>query len=161
MFVPDPQIPIAAGSASDLERVDAVIRVLYESLSFEKGSRPLLNQVGSLFAPKASIVRITEDGPASMDIRSFIGALQTLVDKGHLTYFLEVELARRTESFGDIAHVFSTFETRYGDEEGANRVRRGVASIQLYRRDERWWITGMVWDRETFSKPLPAAYLPL
>ncbi|HET9949763.1 MAG TPA: hypothetical protein VFQ22_12635 [Longimicrobiales bacterium] len=69
--------------------------------------------------------------------------------------FWERELARRTEEFGNVAHVLSSYDSRVGSEESAP-VARGVNSIQLLRYGGRWWIESIVWDLETPALPLPA-----
>jgi hypothetical protein len=37
---------------------------------------------------------------------------------------------------------------------------RGINSIQMVRKDGRWWITSIIWDEETGAGPVPAKYLP-
>jgi hypothetical protein len=33
-------------------------------------------------------------------------------------------------------------------------------SIQLYRRDGRWWVSSILWTRESEEARIPAEYLP-
>ena len=62
------------------------------------------------------------------------------------------------QQYGDIAHVMSTYEKhRWGDTTVAGR---GINSIQLVRKDNRWWVTSIIWDEETGAGPVPAKYLP-
>ena len=70
--------------------------------------------------------------------------------------FYEVEIARRIDEFGNMAHVWSAYEARtaLGDSEPE---RRGVNSIQLFREaDGRWWIMSMIWDNERPGLVLPS-----
>lgn len=72
--------------------------------------------------------------------------------------FREREIARREELFGNIAHVFSTYEgVREGDPEP---FVRGINSIQLLNDGSRWWIVSVYWQAEGPVNPLPARYLP-
>ncbi len=71
--------------------------------------------------------------------------------------FRERELARRTEQFGHIAHVFSTYEGRMETEP---TVIRGINSIQLMNDGTRWWIISVFWEAERPDNPLPQQYLP-
>ena len=44
---------------------------------------------------------------------------------------------RSTETFGQIVHVFSTYESRHARGD-AEPFQRGINSIQLYHDGERW-----------------------
>ena len=76
-----------------------------------------------------------------------------LVERG----FHERELARRTERFGHIAHVFSTYE---GKVAGDAPPMRGINTIQLMNDGRRWWIVSLMWEAESPKLGLPAEYLP-
>lgn len=47
--------------------------------------------------------------------------------------FFETAVAQRIETFGNIAHVFSTYESRHAP--GEKPYARGVNSFQLVRQD--------------------------
>ena len=72
--------------------------------------------------------------------------------------FYETEISRATEIFGNIAHAFSTYESRRRPQEAP--FARGINSIQLLHDGERWWVTAMVWDAERADNTIPARYLP-
>jgi hypothetical protein len=62
--------------------------------------------------------------------------------------FYEVEISRRIDLFGNIAHVWSGYEARTSPD-AADVERRGINSIQLFRHaDLGWRILAMVWDNE-------------
>ncbi len=71
--------------------------------------------------------------------------------------FHEVEVARRVERFGCIAHVFSTYESRRTPD--GEPFVRGVNSIQLVHDGARWWVLTVMWDTERELQPLPAELL--
>jgi len=71
--------------------------------------------------------------------------------------FIEREVARRVEQYGDIAHVFSTYEAR--QSEGGPVILRGINSFQLVRHAGRWWMVSIMWQAETPQNPLPPEYL--
>ncbi|MET0208460.1 MAG: hypothetical protein ABW220_05430, partial [Burkholderiaceae bacterium] len=73
--------------------------------------------------------------------------------------FFEREAARTSESFGQIAHVFSTYESRHAAGD-AKPFQRGINSIQLAYDGKRWWIVNLVWRAEDKALPLPERYLP-
>jgi hypothetical protein len=71
--------------------------------------------------------------------------------------FFESETARKTESFGQIAHVFSTYESRHAP--GEKPFQRGINSIQLMNDGTRWWIVTIFWQGEDEKNPIPEKYL--
>jgi hypothetical protein len=73
------------------------------------------------------------------------------------TAFYEQELFRITESFGNIAHCFSTYAVR--TEENGEIERRGINSIQLLKGSKRWYIMNVFWSNETETEKLPSKYL--
>ena len=62
--------------------------------------------------------------------------------------FFEVEIARRIDVLGNMAHVWSLYEARTAPDD-AKAERRGINSIQLYKDADRGWrIMSMIWDNE-------------
>jgi hypothetical protein len=60
--------------------------------------------------------------------------------------FYEVETGRRVDLFGNIAHVWSSYEARTSPDDETPE-RRGINSIQLFRHPELGWrIIAMIWD---------------
>jgi len=72
--------------------------------------------------------------------------------------FYEKEIARRTEQFGNIAHVWSTYESRH-HEDDPEPFMRGINSIQLFNDGKRWWIVSIYWQQESADAPIPEKYL--
>ena len=63
----------------------------------------------------------------------------------------------RVEQFANIAHVFSTYESRR--EKDAAPFARGINSFQLVKLGPRWWVASIMWDAERAGVTIPAAYL--
>jgi hypothetical protein len=146
---------------SDTESLDTIILALYATVSGPAGTERDTPRMRDLFMPGAHLVRtsIAEDGtPLAkvMDVESYV---QDTADYFRLNGFYEVEIARRTDLFGQIAQVFSTYEAR-NDPGEAGPFKRGINSIQLFNDGQRWWIVNMLWDNERDDNPLPARYLP-
>jgi len=125
--------------------LDRVITEMYASMCFEAGERPDWNRQRELFAPDARLVRVNDSGVFEFSLRAFQENLDATIDGG-LTSFWEGELWRETHAFGDVAHVLSAYEIR--SSRGGAVVDRAIKSIQLFRRDDRWWISAMLWRRE-------------
>jgi hypothetical protein len=73
--------------------------------------------------------------------------------------FFEHGIRTQVEQFGNIAHVWSTYESRHAAED-PQPFARGVNSIQLLKSDGRYYIVEILWDSETPTSRIPAQYLP-
>ena len=80
-------------------------------------------------------------------------------ERGDSTAFFESEVARKSDCFGNVCQVFSTYEGRHapGDEKP---FVRGINAIQLVKDGKRWWIANAIWTDETKDNPIPKEYLP-
>jgi hypothetical protein len=167
----------AIGSAQTLKRreapappdaasVDAIVAALYGSVSHAADASPDFDRmrriflyVGMLVPPKAARADFR-----ALDVDQFAERYEKSVaarkEKGEpATGFFEREISRRTDCFGNICQVFSTYESRHSATD-ATPFQRGINSIQLLRDGNRWWIASVVWDVERADNPIPAAYLP-
>ena len=92
---------------------------------------------------------------AVMDHQMFVdGSNDGLVRRG----FFEREIHRTTRRFGNVAHVFSTYEMR--ERADGPVIGRGINSIELFWDGTRWWIAAAQGDDERPDNPIPIEYLP-
>ena len=131
--------------------LDEIIAAMYASFSFERGEEPNWALQEQIFAADARLVRVNDNGVFEFDPRSFRADLERMIASGALPSFWEGETARETREFADIAHVLSTYEMR--ESRGGKFVAKAVKSIQLFKRDGKWWISAMLWRREPASAP--------
>ncbi|MDX1393874.1 MAG: hypothetical protein R3195_05765 [Gemmatimonadota bacterium] len=157
------EIAAAAGwpeaDPADVESVDAIIEALYDVISGPAGEARDWDRFKSLMAPQARLIP-TGRGQNGVGYQAWTpdqyaeqaGAF--LEQRG----FFEVEAARTTDEFGQIAHAFSTYESRWNadDEEPFDR---GINSIQLLNDGDRWWILNIFWAAESSGLTIPDRYL--
>jgi hypothetical protein len=149
---------------ADVASIDAIITAAYDSISGPPGKRDW-DRERSLFIPGARLIPTTENAgetslvgkitPHIMDIDGFIAHVHDYVEKNG---FYEKEIARRTERFDRIAHVWSTYESRHKAND-PEPFMRGVNSIQLFYDENRWWIVSIYWQHESSEHPIPEKYL--
>ena len=149
---------------SDVESIDAIITAAYDSISGLPGKRDW-NRERSLFIPGARLIPTAENAgeislggeitPHMLDIDGFIARVGDYLEKNG---FFEREIARRTEQFGQMAHVWSTYESRH-NEDDPEPFMRGINSVQLFNDGKRWWIVSIYWQQENASAPIPQEYL--
>jgi len=146
----------------DVESIDAVIAATYDVISGAAGKKRDWNRERSLFYPGALIIPTAsvpgrndvDLEPQMLDVEAYIARVEPLLQKG----FYEKEVARRTEQFGRIAHVWSTYESRYNASD-PEPFMRGINSFQLFNDDKRWWILSICWQHESAKHPIPEKYL--
>jgi hypothetical protein len=157
----EPKAEAPRAKPADVASVDAIIAALYDVISGPAGAPRDWDRMRSLFAPGARLIPVVErpDGGATArvtDVEGFIkGSEPYLKDRG----FFEREVARKAEAFGNISHVFSTYESRHAKDD-PNPFARGINSIQLLKDGDRWWIVTVYWDAEGPGRPIPDRYLP-
>jgi hypothetical protein len=143
----------------DVESVDAIIDALYDVISGDAGEDRDWDRFHSLFLPGADLVPtlVTPDG----SIRHVVWSPEEYVERNGddlMTIgFYEEEIGRTTEEFGNLAHVFSTYESRAGRD--GEVFQRGINSIQLMWNGERWFVVNIAWDAEREGNEIPERYL--
>jgi hypothetical protein len=135
--------------------LDSIIAEMYDSVCFERETRPDWKRQAAIFAPQARMVRINDGGVFEFDQDSYRENFEAMIDSGEMPSFWEGELWRETRQFNDMAHVLSAYETRRS--RNGEVMNRGVNSLQLFRRDGRWWISAMIWRREGKDVRIPSA----
>jgi len=155
---PSPSTPVA--NPADVGSMDAILAAVYDVISGPAGKKRDWDRMRSLFIPGA---RLIPTGPRPGNAYgSRVLSVEDYVTRGDAIFekegFFEKELARRTESFGQIAHVFSTYEARHSPADPKPFIR-GINSIQLMNDGKRWWIITIFWQAEDVQNPLPEKYL--
>ncbi len=69
--------------------------------------------------------------------------------------FYEKELQRKTQVFGHVAQVFTSYEFELTRPDGPVK-RQGINCIQLIKDKDRWWVTNIMWHAASDKEPLPA-----
>jgi hypothetical protein len=132
---------------------------LYDLISGPADHERPWEEVSSLFLPGARIRMeiVGEDGSTRSCDWSVDSFAKEAAEHYRRAGFWEREIARKTERFGNIAHIFSTYESRVGDPKGPPATR-GINSVQVLRRGEIWRIAGIVFQIELSDTPIPSEY---
>lgn len=145
----------------DVESIDAIIAAAYDVISGPGDKKRNWNRERSLFYPGARVIPTAsvpgrndvDLEPQMLDVEGYITRAEPLLQKG----FYEKEVARRTEQFGRIAHVWSTYESRH-DPSDPEPFMRGINSFQLSNDGKRWWILSICWQHESREHAIPERY---
>lgn len=147
---------------ADVKSVDTIIRAYYDSISGPKGEARKWDRMRSLFMASGRFVapRVTNGkvNPVVITPEEFVAANRRYFEAGG---YFETEIHRTVNEFGNVAQVFSTYESRHAKSE-AKPYSRGINSIQLMKAGGRWWIINILWDYENqeAGHQIPLKYLP-
>jgi len=153
--------PAPAAKPADVASPDAILAAVYDVISGPPGPRDW-DRFNSLFAPGARLIPVGPKKDGTGISATVMSPLDYSTRAG--SYFLkngfvEREASRKTERYGDIMQVFSTYESRH-DAKDEKPFARGINSFQLYYDGTRWWVVTIMWQEETPVNPLPKAFLP-
>lgn len=153
-------VPTIEPRPADVGTLDGLIAAYYDVISGPAGQPRQWSRDRTLYIPEIRFVSMSvgKDGKPvahKMSHQEFVDASDAGVVKDG---FYEKEVHRVTERFGNIAHVFSTYESRIKADGPV--IARGINSIEAYWDGKRWWIASAIWDEERPDNPMPAEYLP-
>lgn len=153
--------PIGKAKEDDVRSIDTILAATYDVISGPAGKKRDWDRFRSLFYPGARLIP-TGKRPNDTEVRARVLTPDDYVERS--APFLEKEgffergVSNNVEQFGNIAQVFSTYESRHtaGD---AQPFQRGINSFQLVNDGKRWWIMTIMWQAETPESPIPQEYL--
>lgn len=139
----------------DVASIDALIKASYEVVSGEKGAKRQWERDLYLHHPKAiySYYDRAKGKQIAMSLQEFHKETDEMVLS---TAFYEIEVNREVRVFGNIAQVWSTYETYI--EKGGKVARRGINSIQLIFENNRWYIISWIFSGETETNRIPKSF---
>ena len=144
----------------DFAAIGAAVDEMYAMISGPAGPRDWSRQA-RCFHPAARQIRTSLDelGRPQMKMMSLEQYARDTTPYFAQNPFYEIEIGRRIDLFGNIAHVWSAYEARRAPDDDAPE-RRGINSIQLFRDPEHGWrIMSMIWDNEREGVEIPGELL--
>jgi hypothetical protein len=157
----------AKSHPGDVDTVDHLVTSLYDVISGAAGKPRDWDRFRSLFLPDGRLGVIRPESPATQDAPARKGDVVFLTpdmyvqrdDPYFMTHgFFERSIANRVEVFGNLVHVWSTYESRHAEHD-RQPFARGINSIQIVSAQGRFWIASILWDEERPGLALPEKYL--
>jgi hypothetical protein len=147
--------------AADVSSPSAILAAAYDVISGPAGTKRDWDRFLSLFAPEARLVPVAAKQGGGF--RAFAMTPDVYAARADSYFekngFYEREISRKTERWGDITQVFSTYESRRAAADPAP-FERGINSFQLLFDGHRWWIVTIMWQGETPANRLTPEFLP-
>ena len=148
----------SVANPKDVQSLDAIVAAIYDVISGPPGARDW-NRFNSLFAKDARLiaVRAPKEGKPVLVTMTPAGygerAGSYFLEHG----FFEHELSRKTDSYGAMTHIYTTYESR--ETKDGKSIDRGINSMEFFYDGERWWCVEIYWDSERPGNPIPERYL--
>lgn len=153
--------PAVQARAEDVQSIDAILAATYDVISGPAGKKRDWDRFRSLFYPGARLIP-TGKRPNETEVRARVLSPDDYVERSapflEKDGFFERGVSNKIDRFGNIAHVFSTYESRHAADD-AKPFQRGINSFQLVNDGKRWWVMTIMWQGETADNPIPAEYL--
>jgi len=147
-----------AANPKDVQSLDAVVAAIYDVISGPPGARDW-SRFQSLFAKDARLiaVRVPKEGKPTLAVMT-PKDYEDRAGKYFLEHgFFEHELSRKSDSFGAMTHIYTTYESR--ETKDGKPIDRGINSMEFFFDGERWWCVEIYWDAERPGNPIPEKYL--
>lgn len=142
----------------DVSTLDGLMRAFYAVVNITPGEARQWDRDRTLYVPWIRFVATATDKEGKVKVsnwthQQYVDATEPLVAGG----FREWEVSRRTQKYGNIAHIDSTYAGE-ATEDGKVETFRGVNSIEAYFDGTRWWISSVMWMSESANHPIPRLY---
>ena len=156
-----PKTETPAANPADVASIDAIMKAVYDVISGDAGKKRDWDRFRSLFHKDARLIpsgknpQTGEFGARAITPEQYIERSGAYLEKEG---FHEVEIGRKTDVYGNIAQVFSSYASKHklSDKEP---FMRGINSFQLLNDGKRWWVMTIYWQQETPENPIPKEYL--
>jgi hypothetical protein len=150
--------PANTAKPGDVDTIEHILAATYDVISGPAGPRDW-DRFRSLFYPGARLIPSRRDDKGVISLRSWSAEEYAARGKDIFsqTGFFENSVANRIETWDNIAHVFSTYESRHA--RGEKPFARGINSFQLLNDGTRWWVVTIYWEAEDKDHQLPEKYL--
>ena len=150
---------------ADAVSVDAIVAAIYASVSHAPDALPDFERMRGIFLPVGMLIppkKASEDIFTTLDVDGFADRVKKSMasrkEKGESAGFVEREIGRRTDCFGNVCQIFSAYESKTAASD-EKPIQRGINSIQIVRDGRRWWVASVIWDVERADNPIPSQYL--
>jgi len=109
--------------------------------------------------PEARLIPVAvgDDGQVKTTIYSVDDFIDRLAKRGDKVFY-EHQIKYATETYGNIAHLWSTYTVT--ETPDGKPIARGINSIAAVDDCARWRVLEISWQAKTPANTLPAKFLP-
>jgi hypothetical protein len=160
--VPDAQTASSAATCPTTATLDDLIKATDAAVSGPANKDRTCFR--ALFLPDARLIpiRVGADGTSTPRVLTVDDWINAVAKRGS-DVFYEKQIKVGTETYGHMAHLWSTYETRTspdGKPPEGKVLDRGINSIQAIFDGKQWHVLQIVWQAESPTERVPEKYLP-
>jgi len=147
-------------NVKDVSSPEAIVAAVYDVISGPAGQKRNWDRMRTLFVPDARMIP-TGKRPTGESTRRVLTVEEYITNSGPYLEkdgFFETEIGKKPEQFGNIVHVFSTYESKRTVKD-KKPFMRGINSFQLWFDGKRWWVITIFWQSESPDTPIPEKYI--
>ena len=145
--------------------ISGVVSSFYDAIS-APANHPLdRDRLKSLFTPDGRLAFVQAMGPDNkpdvvyLSPDQYADNYERAPDPKHPSEgFFDKVIANQVVQFGDMAHVWGSYESRHSPSD-PRPFTRGMKSLDLVHRGDRWYILQVFFEREDEAHHIPARYL--
>jgi hypothetical protein len=144
--------------AGDVDSIDHIMAAVYDVISGPAGPRDW-DRFHSLFYTDAKFIPTGKGKDGALHAKMYSADDYIRLSEPYFLKegFFENSISNRVEEWGNIAHVWSTYESRHAKND--KPFERGINSFQLFNDGQRWWVLNVAWQNEDSDHPIPEKYL--
>lgn len=135
--------------------LDAAVKKLYSVISGPPEVKRDWDAFRAIFVDGAQMRSVGKTSVALLTPEVYVAKSGPVIEKNG---FFEQELSRKSWVYGNIAQVWSTYESRLKSME-EKPFDRGINTITLVKSDGKWKIASITWTSERVAGPLPAEFV--
>src|SRR5258706_5920144 len=154
---PDPSTQVPAPKPEDVKSTDSILSAVYSVISGPAGDRDW-NRFRSLFLPGATLTSAGKDREGNIHVRPRSVEQYVTGAGGYFAQhgFFESPIVSRVQTFGNIAHVLCSYESR--NAPGEAPFAPGINRFELAYDCKPWWIVRNRLDAERPDNPIPKEF---
>ena len=145
----------------DVASLDGIMKAVYDVISGDAGKMRDWDRMRSLFHKDARLIPSGKNketgaiGARVMTVEDYVKNSGPYLEKNG---FHEREMKRHVDQYGNIAQVFSSYESFHKSDD-KEPFMRGINSFQLLNDGKRWWIVTIYWQQESPDNLIPKEFL--
>ena len=143
---------------AQIQQIDHLTEHFYLFKGFDAEHFPNMDALKELFFGEGHLVDHSFVQTMEFTLSSFIQALMKQIESGNADFFVQQEIADRTQVYGTMAQRMSVYEFSTS-KEASVEWKRGISLIQYILKEEKWLISSIIWRDESKDFRVPESWV--
>ncbi len=143
---------------AQIQQIDHLTEHFYLYKGFDAEHFPNMDGLQEIFFGEGHLLDHSFAQTMEFTLSSFIQALMKQIDAGNADFFVQQEIADRTQVFGAMAQRMSVYEFS-NTKDAAVKWKKGISLIQLILKNDKWLISSVIWRDESKDFKVPESWL--